>query len=202
MRSTPFPDTDTISIPHPPSPRIPRLFSSRFPPLVQGTPQIFALLIGIDQFESDQFRVRTKSTASTGDAKAFHRFFRDHLSVPEHNIEILANQAATRSAIITALRDLRADERIRPGDAIFISFSGLAIDELKSEHIPVGSIWETEELVADIKVPGILPYDSSWPKKISPIPYCALGGLVESIAEVKGNNIVGHSPGCSRTYIY
>lgn len=156
-----------------------RLFSSCFPHPNQGSPQLFGLLIGIDHYKDTKHFSIGKNHGSVADAERFGKFLYNTLSVPKENIQVLLDNSATRVAIIAALKQLRDDERIHPGDAIFISFSGYTIGETY-EHFPGENI------------PAIAPHD--WcedpGQEISGIPLCAMGGLIESIAKVKGNNIV------------
>ncbi|KAH9477071.1 hypothetical protein JR316_0010987 [Psilocybe cubensis] len=95
---------------------------------------------------------------------------------------MLTNEAATRIAIIDALKSLKADKRINPGDPILIVYAG------HGTQIEAPSGWETggEHLIQ-----ALVPFDccSTTGLEIPCIPDRTIGALLESIAETKGNNI-------------
>lgn len=144
-----------------------RLYPLRFPPpALTGPPRIFALLIGVDRPETQEGK---QSGIPIADAKGFEEVLLATFSVPKENIQVLCGSSATRAEIVDAFARLRVDQRIRPGDAIFIYYSG-------------------HSAVSD-RAAFILPYDFD-ERNVTGIPFRDIGRLVENIANAKGNNIV------------
>ena len=105
------------------------------------------------------------------------------LGVPTSHIKTLFNEEATRHAIITNLRELQTDPRIRDGDPILIFYAGHGA----TAEAPVG--WETGG--SNIQV--LLSHDFHYTSHDNPvhaIPDRTIGSLLEQIAARKGDNIV------------
>lgn len=143
--------------------------------------QMFALLIGIDHYESSGIPRLSGAVADTEDVLQFLYT----LSVPLENIQVLRDCSASRQSIIDSFRNLRDNPRIKPGDAIVIYFAGHG-DEILA---PPG--WEVGETSGMIQV--LIPHDycqTSGKEIVPAIPDRTVGALLEDIAEKKGNNIV------------
>ncbi|KAG9084072.1 hypothetical protein FRC06_004248, partial [Ceratobasidium sp. 370] len=148
-----------------------------------GGPQLFALIIGIDEYAAVQPQLK----GAVADAKSMSTYIRERLHVPKGHIAELHNKSATREAIIQAFQDLRddslRDERIETGDAILIFYAGHGCE------IDPPADWESDGQ----KIQGIVPYDAKLSDKNGPavnvIPDRTIGALLSDISEKKGNNI-------------
>ncbi|PPQ97854.1 hypothetical protein CVT26_013023 [Gymnopilus dilepis] len=144
---------------------------------------MFALVIGIDNYASDNIQSLHGSVA---DARAFKAYLTDTLLTPEDHIMILENAFATRIAIMDGLRRLAADPRIGTGDPVIIFYAGHG-----SRARVVTNKQSTE---ATTNVPVILPSDVLGPSRgdniVQPIPYYVIDALLGDIAQRKGNNVV------------
>lgn len=147
----------------------------------RSRPPIFALIIGINKYHYERVR---NLRGAVADADDLESYLRETLEVPVDQIRNLRNESATRSAIIKALNDLICDARIRMGDAIIIFYAGHG-GETKA---PPG--WDTETG----KIQYILPCDIKTKDKdgseIRGIPDRTLAIFLNTLAEVKGDNIV------------
>jgi len=96
-------------------------------------PNMWAVLIGINKYEKI-----SPLHGAVRDVEMMKEYLTSDLSVPENHIRTLTDAAATRTAILSVLYDLRDDEKIQRDDAILIHYSGhgASYDELKT----VGSI--------------------------------------------------------------
>lgn len=90
--------------------------------LLNKISQIFALVIGIDQY---MFPGVQNLEGAVADAESVRNFLSNStsLSTPDH-ITLLLNERATRSAILDALKSLATDPTIRQGDPILIYYAG------------------------------------------------------------------------------
>jgi hypothetical protein len=86
---------------------------------VPGTPQpaAFALIIGIEKY-----RNAPAPTGARADAERFRELARTTLGIPERNIRLLLDDAATRTDIEAELDWLKAS--VRAGGRIYFYFSG------------------------------------------------------------------------------
>lgn len=82
------------------------------------TSNIFALTIGIDKYEHEEYRLE----GAVADANKFEYYIRTDLGAPDENITSLRDGEATRSQIIDAFRDLEAHKDIVRGNAIIIIY--------------------------------------------------------------------------------
>jgi len=148
-------------------------------------PRLFALIIGINQYQSKDYFASLHGAVPDG--KAFREYLIKRLGVPEDHISTLFDEQATRTAIIQAFRNLSKDDRIKDGDPIFIFYAGHGSQ--KRPHPD----WEHEEINAKIEV--IIPYDCTSGQtpgfsNVQPIPDRTIGALIDEIAREKGDNIV------------
>lgn len=84
----------------------------------KGTNNIFALIIGIDKYERDEYRLE----GAVADANEFEHYVGTDLGAPEDNIISLRDEKATRSQIIGAFKKLKDRKDIVPGKAIIIIY--------------------------------------------------------------------------------
>ncbi|HEY3352745.1 MAG TPA: caspase family protein [Polyangia bacterium] len=86
---------------------------------VPGTPQpaAFALIIGIEQYRNAPAPIGARA-----DARRFKELARTTLGIPERNIRLLLDDAATRTDIEAELDWLKAN--VRAGGRIYFFFSG------------------------------------------------------------------------------
>ncbi|KDR85802.1 hypothetical protein GALMADRAFT_109268 [Galerina marginata CBS 339.88] len=144
------------------------------------TPNLFALIIGIDVYESDDFpRLR----GAVRDALAYKSYLTDHLVVREDQIKMLINKQASRLSILLALKSIKEDSRIKEGDPIFIFYAG------HGSEVEAPSNWDSGS--PKCKIQMLVPQDYSPVEgsEVPGIPDRTIGALLEDIAEVKGNNI-------------
>jgi len=144
---------------------------------------LHALVIGIDNFESDKI---DNLQGAAADANSFEVYLKEHLRVPKAQIVSLRNKEATRSAIIRELGALCAHPTIKMGDPIVIYFAGHGT----AYEAPTG--WYS----ATGKISSIVPCDCYMQdeneKKIDPIPDRTVAVLLDKLADPdsgKGNNI-------------
>lgn len=99
---------------------------------------------------------------------------------------MLINKAASRDAILEAIRSFKDDARINFGDPIFIFYAG------HGSQIEAPPGWETG---GRHRIQALVPYDccSTRGLEVLCIPDRTIGALLEDIADRKGNNIVSKS---------
>ena len=143
---------------------------------------MFALVIGIDRYESNDIKDLRGAVA---DARAVAAYLKNQLRIPQDHITILENASATRVAILESLLSLTNDPRIQREDPILVYFAGHGGEAAA----PPG--WEAGGRNANIQL--TMPYDvfcQSGGESIDPIPDGSLGALLDEISRNKGNNIV------------
>jgi hypothetical protein len=121
---------------------------------------------------------------SVTDAKAIQSFLTDHLHVPDSHIVLLANEQATRSAIISHFEShLTHNTAIQNNDPIVIYYSG------HGSRAPAPQGW----MSTDGRIETLCPHDEredSQGEWIHGIPDRTINALLRELAAVKGNNIV------------
>ncbi|KAF8056952.1 caspase domain-containing protein, partial [Lyophyllum atratum] len=148
-------------------------------------PKIFALIIGINTYASQEFG---DLTAAVGDADKFEDFLRDKLNVPDENITNLREGEATRAKIIEAFVALRDNPRIiKDQAAIVIYFAG------HGACVPKPSGW-ADWITASGEIEVMCPTDmgvqaSDKEEPVPGIPDRTISVLLNHISELKGNNI-------------
>jgi hypothetical protein len=143
---------------------------------------MFGLIIGIDQYESDKIR---NLRGCKGDAHDMVDFLSDKYHIRSSHFLYLADERATRSAIINAFQHhLIENDNIEYGDAIVIFHAGHG----GRAAAPKGWIAD------DHNVETLCPYDERTVghdgKEIFGIPDRTIGGLLRMLSRTKGNNIV------------
>jgi uncharacterized caspase-like protein len=82
--------------------------------------RLWALLIGINEY-----RAVTNLRGCVNDIEATQVFLTERLAVPESQIKVLLDAAATRNEILRTFLEFLVDNAaITPGDQILIQFSG------------------------------------------------------------------------------
>ncbi|KAK0486537.1 hypothetical protein IW261DRAFT_1664882 [Armillaria novae-zelandiae] len=84
-------------------------------------PPLFALVIGIDKYLSNEIRDLSGAVA---DADAVDAFLQETLRVPKSQIKNLRNEEGTGLTIETAIKDLGNNPKIKRDDPILIFFAG------------------------------------------------------------------------------
>ncbi|KAF9477976.1 hypothetical protein BDN70DRAFT_74573 [Pholiota conissans] len=151
--------------------------------------RLFALLIGINTYDvsldaSTRLSGFKKLNGAVRDAESFALYLQNRFRVPQDQITLLTNEAATRSQIIDALVKLQNDDRIEKDDAIFLFYAG------HGTELPSPKIFKCEE---GSKIQAIVPYDCDFVDEkgvvVPPIPDYILGIYLSKIVEKKGNNV-------------
>ena len=152
--------------------------------LRRSPPRLFALIIGINEYESRNIK---NLFGAVADADAIRDYLQEDLGVPSSQIRNLRDSQATRTAIINEIRALSTNNYIEEGDPILIYFAGHGASAKTPETWEAGSTGKTELLV---------PYDYSsrledgCGSHEQGIPDRTLGALLSHIASMKGDNIV------------
>ncbi|KAF8197351.1 caspase domain-containing protein [Mycena galopus ATCC 62051] len=165
-------------------------------PAVAGD-HVFALIIGIDKYQSERKAGLRPLEGAVNDAEAFREFLVDSgekrgLGVPELNILLLKNETATRQGILDAfMTHLLNNPRIPDGgDAAMIFFfagHGTRVSSPGNKMSP------------DEKVEGICPVDERTgvgKKYVHTIPDYVLIHLLEQLSKKKGQNITAIFDSC------
>ena len=142
--------------------------------------RLFALVIGIGKYALNQFN---DLPGAVPDAKKIVNWLVTDLQVPQNQISLITDEAASRVGILSALKALHSDHRIHQGDPIFIYYAG------HGSGIPSPEDWECGG--PGKKIQMLVPQDYAPEHGILGIPDHVLGCLIHRIAESKGNNIVG-----------
>ena len=146
------------------------------------TSRLFALIIGINEYESPSI---PNLLGAVPDADAVRDYLQKHLGVPSSQIRNLRDRGATRTAIIDGMEAFSLNEEIKEGDPILIYYAGHG----GSADTPKG--WEVGSTG---KIELLIPYDHSSPlEDVNPkhgIPDRTLAALLSQLAIEKGDNIV------------
>jgi hypothetical protein len=145
-------------------------------------PRLFALIVGINEYESSNV---PNLLGAVADADAMRDYLQKQLGVPSSQIRNLRNSEATRAAIIAGIEALSRSKEVEVGDPILIYYAGHGGSADKPKGWEVGSTGKIELLI---------PYDHSSPlEDANPkhgIPDRTLGVLLSQLAIKKGDNIV------------
>jgi hypothetical protein len=148
---------------------------------------IFALVIGISTYLLPDYELKYAAS----DADRFQDFLIDTLNVPRNHIISLRNEAATRSAIIEAFQTLQNNPQIPKDEAgIIIYFAGHGARTIKPKEW-VG--WATADEQIELMCPCDIGTVGDSGEVVQGIPDRTISVLLNRIAELKGNNIVGSS---------
>jgi hypothetical protein len=140
--------------------------------------RLFALIIGINQYKHSAYDLQ----GAVCDGERMKAYL-ESLDVPTCRIRTLFNEAATRKAIVTSLRELQTEEEIRDGDPILIFYAGHG----GTAKTPVG--WDAGSDRIQVLLPHDFRYTSSG-RLVHAIPDRTILSLLENIASTKGDNIV------------
>jgi len=143
---------------------------------------MFGLIIGIDKYKSRDIQ---DLQGCKRDAQSMIDLLSHKFCVPSSHFLCLANERATRSAIIAGFqKHLIENNNIEQGDAIVIFYAGHG----NRVAAPKGWIADND------RVETICPHDERTigrdGKEIFAIPDRTIGGLLRRLASVKGDNIV------------
>lgn len=144
--------------------------------------KIFAFIIGINEYKSDQL---DNLDGSVLDAQAMHRFLVERLQVPESHVCSLFNEQATREAIISGFKThFIGNPQIAKGDVMLWFYAG------HGSETPAPKGWISQ----GGKIENICPYDERTigvdEKEVPGIPDRTVGALLRILAAAKGDNIV------------
>ncbi|KAK0452256.1 caspase domain-containing protein [Armillaria borealis] len=161
------------------------------------TNNIFALIIGIDKYERDEYRLE----GAVSDANAFKHYVSTDLGAPEDNIISLRDKEATRSQIIDAFKKLKDREDIVPGKAIIIIY--YAGHGAVAKKPAQWEDWDAFDNNIEMLCPVDMTFRNSVKEKTEGIPDRTISCLLLDLSAAKGNNIVlildcCHSAGIDR----
>lgn len=146
---------------------------------------IFALIIGIDKYERDEYQLE----GAVADANEFERYVSTDMGAPEDNIISLRDEKATRSEIIGAFGKLETRKDIVQGKAIIIIYyAGHGAVAKKPAQ------WENWHAF-DNNIEMLCPVDMTFrnsvkEKTVEGIPDRTISRLLLDLSAAKGNNIV------------
>ncbi|KIM23672.1 hypothetical protein M408DRAFT_250848 [Serendipita vermifera MAFF 305830] len=142
------------------------------------TPNLRALLIGIDQYAAKEI---PKLDGAVADAKAIESYLKEYLAVPDSQIKTLYDSQATRQTIIQSIEDLAFKEKaVEQNNPFLIYYAGhgaegkrptQGLDQIIQMIIP----HDFKQPLDDYTVQGILDYE--------------FNELLEQLANVQGDNI-------------
>ena len=158
-------------------------YSATHVPNARSKPDLFSLVIGIDAYDSDAPKLSPLKRA-VADSDKIKDWLLNRLGVPESNIRTLQNGAATRSAIIQALKDLSTNVKIKRDDPILIYYAG------HGSEAPAPKEWNWDTDMIQMILPCDYGRKSESNRAVPAIPDRTLGVLISQIAQEKGNNIV------------
>ncbi|KAF7329726.1 hypothetical protein MKEN_00235900 [Mycena kentingensis (nom. inval.)] len=141
--------------------------------------RVFALIIGIDKYESGAV---WNLESCVDDAQRVRQWLRNDLKVPKEHICMLLDKNATKANIEKSfVRHLINNESIQRGDAIVVYFAGHG----SAVHAPEG--WFHPGSVAG-KAEVLCSYDFGQGSVVG-ISDRSLQSLVEELSKIKGDNI-------------
>jgi hypothetical protein len=155
-----------------------------------------ALIIGIGEVASNALPPLERTVL---DARNVVAYLKDDLAVPERQITLLTNQAATASAIIKALGDLAMNNDVRRGAPILIFIAAHSNRvELLTDHdgdpgfgssvAKLDRDLPSELAKADVK---LVTYDYDGEKNTG-LSYAKILDILQMIAASKGDNIASY----------
>jgi hypothetical protein len=144
--------------------------------------RLFALIIGIDYYTEETGFDMLKGAVR--DANRIRDWLISDFKVPPSHIQDLRDKAATREAIIQALKGLSTDSKIRRGDPILIYYAG------HGTEAPAPKRWRWNAPNIQMIVPWDFKHTEGPDRLIQGIPDRTLGALLTKLADEKGDNIV------------
>ncbi|QRV85031.1 ICE-like protease (caspase) p20 domain protein [Ceratobasidium sp. AG-Ba] len=148
---------------------------------------IFALVIGIDQYE--HMNQDEQLGGAVSDAATVAEYLLDTLHVPEDNVKCLFNNQATREGIIDTFRNhLTLNRDIQHSDPIIVYFSGHG-DQQKAP-----AEWHSSDGMTELIMPADASFRQGEDHPLDQdykhgIPDRTLGALVHELHLMKGDNI-------------
>ncbi|KZV61918.1 hypothetical protein PENSPDRAFT_658546 [Peniophora sp. CONT] len=141
--------------------------------------RLFALLIGVDKYQSDQYRNLRGAVKDAENVKAF--LLKQQPPVSADRIRFLTNKDATSANIIKSIESIGREKAIRRGDPILIYYAG------HGSNIPKPNGWPT----ASPHIQCLAPHDARVENGIveGVISDRAFGALLKKLADLKGNKI-------------
>ncbi|KAF9525305.1 caspase domain-containing protein [Crepidotus variabilis] len=154
-------------------------------------PPILALIIGINEYVSDEY---DDLHGAVADANAFEAYLKEHLDVPSSNITSLRNLEASRSGIIVGFERLRDNPKYAKGECaivIFYAGHGAQVDKPEGWEEWSTASGKIEELCpSDIGVPTTIVIKGEEYQDVLPgIPDRTISTMLNHISDIKGNNI-------------
>ncbi|KAG6920253.1 hypothetical protein DXG01_005022 [Tephrocybe rancida] len=148
--------------------------------------RIFALIIGIDHYESGTI---WNLNSCVEDAKRIRRFFIDDLNVPRDQICLLLDRQATKKAIEDSfMAHLINNSAIEKGHAIVVYFAGHG----SSLHAP-RDWFQGDAYAKNRKVEVLCPCDHDTSSvagvRLAGISDRSMHAMLSELAQAKGNNI-------------
>ncbi|KAF8153270.1 caspase domain-containing protein [Crassisporium funariophilum] len=155
------------------------------------TPPILALIIGINQYASPEFK---DLAGAVGDADSFEQLLKVRLNVPTSNITSLRDEQATRAAILSGFISLRDNALYKKDEAaivIYYAGHGAQVEKPVEWEDWVSSGGQIEMLCpSDIGCSIITKINGEEYDDIIPgIPDRTISVLLNHISDFKGNNI-------------
>ena len=142
-------------------------------------PNLWALLIGIDQYKSPKIR---PLKGCVNDIDQMRQFLVNQMSVPEAQIKMLRNAEATRANVIAAFQNFLVDNpAMQPGAQILFHYSG------HGSQMPSRSLTEPDGLDETIVVHDARTQTGA--EYIFDIPDKTIAALLEKLSAAKGDNI-------------
>ncbi|KAK0486549.1 hypothetical protein IW261DRAFT_1456027 [Armillaria novae-zelandiae] len=144
-------------------------------------PSLFALVVGIDKYISNEIR---NLSGAVADTDAVNDFLQGVLRIPKDQIKSLRNEEATRLTIEAAIKDLGKNPAIKKDDPIFIFFAG------HGAEVNAPSGWPS----ANGKIQMLIPHDfitsgSDDSKQGQGVLDMKLAYLLADLAAKKSDNI-------------
>ncbi|KAK0199591.1 caspase domain-containing protein [Desarmillaria ectypa] len=162
---------------------------------MDSSPDLYALLIGIDKYE------KKRLYGAVYDTNQFEQFLGDRLKTPSENIKCLHDEKATRSAIIQELSALKDNERIvKDRTAVIIYYAGHGG---KAKTPSEWTNWNTADGHLELMCPIDVGTTTTDGTKVEAIPDRTITHLLWELSIAKGNNITlifdcCHSAGLDR----
>lgn len=145
---------------------------------------MFALIVGIDSYRSDQIPNLTGAVADAlAVCSSISSYAQLHFSA--FHTAVLLNEQATKATIIRELQSLKTNERIQRDDPILIYFAGygssFAAPRLRSSS-------PSRDGHGPEKIKTFVPHDCD--ETVSAISDRTIVACLDDLANIKGDNIV------------
>ncbi|KAJ7616623.1 caspase domain-containing protein [Roridomyces roridus] len=143
--------------------------------------RVFALIVGIDKYMASSI---PDLRGCVNDAQTMRIFLTNRFNIPEKQVAFLANQEATRDAILRTFRThLIENPDIENGDTMIIYYAG------HGSRVKAPESWPS----TDGKIETFVPHDErgkdAQGELVHGIPDRTMGVLLSQLATAKGSNI-------------